>query len=409
MVFNIHPINLFRALSLALELSNGGLSHHHWRTAMISSRIGKAMNMKDWQHQILVYTALLHDLGAAANWDERVKLRTFEVVDTIYDHAEIGYRLLKDSPVLGMLAVPIRHHHDFYDGSSPSGLSGSQIPLISRIINVADRLDVLINDEKYILGQKNDVLSRLVSLSGIYFDPKVIVALQACSQQESFWLDLGDAAYAQRFFDRMNQYGRIRFDVDDILDIAEIFAKVIDQTSSFTGAHSRNVAMVSSYLAMLEGYSEEECKAMQIAGLLHDLGKLAVPKQLLEKSESLVPREFEIIKQHAYYTYRILEQIDEFQVIAEWGAYHHETIDGVGYPFRVQENHLKMGSRIVAVADIFSALTEERSYRSVLSPSEVKKIMYSMVKHNKIDKRIVQTLFENLECVYNMIEIKIHA
>ncbi|SFL43110.1 HD domain-containing phosphohydrolase [Pelosinus propionicus] len=409
MVYNIHPINLFRALSLSLELSNGGLSHHHWRTAMISSRIGRSMNMMESQHEILVYTALLHDLGAASSWDERVKLRTFEVEDTIYDHAEVGYRLLKDSPILGVLAVYIRHHHDFYDGSSPSGLMGSEIPLISRIINVADRLDVLIDEEKYILGQKGSILSRLESLGGIYFDPEVIAALQTCSQQESFWLDLADTTYAQRFFDNVNQYGYTRFNVDDILDIAEIFAKIIDQTSSFTGAHSRNVAMISSFLAGLEGYSEEECKAIQIAGLLHDLGKLAVPKQLLEKTEKLVPREFDIIKQHAYYTYRILEQIDEFEVIAEWAAYHHETLDGRGYPFRMQEDRLKMGSRIVAVADIFAALTEDRSYRSLLSPSEVKKIMYSMVRHNKIDKKIVKNLFKNLDCVNHLVQTKIHT
>jgi HD-GYP domain-containing protein (c-di-GMP phosphodiesterase class II) len=409
MLYDIRPINLFKALSLALELSNGGLSRHHWRTAMISNRIGEAVGMDEAQRQILVYAALLHDLGAAARWEERDKLHQFEVNEDIYDHTELGYCLLKDSPTLGMLAKPIRHHHDFWDGSSPSRLAGNEVPLISRIINVADRLEILIDDKEYILAQKNGILASMRKLGGTYFDPAIVRTLQDFSKQESFWLDLSDASYVQRFFERLNKYGHMRLNLDDILDIAGIFANIIDHTSTFTGTHSRNVAMVASFLATIRGYSEDECKAIRIAGLLHDLGKLAVPNQILEKPGKLLEKEFALIKQHPYYTYRILEQIDGFAMIAEWAAYHHETLDGAGYPFRIKENQLKSGSRIVAVADVFAALTEHRSYRGVLSCSEVKTIMYSMVNNRKIDGVIVQDLFEHFDCVCDMVDIKIYV
>jgi HD-GYP domain-containing protein (c-di-GMP phosphodiesterase class II) len=409
MLYDIHPINLFKALSFALELSNGGLSNHHWRTAMISNRIGEAIGMDEGQRQILVYAALLHDLGAAARWEEREKLHQFEVNKDIYDHTELGYYLLKDSPALGMLAKPIRHHHDFWDGSSPSGLFGDEIPLISRIINVADRLEILIDDKEYILGQKAGILASMRKLNGTYFDPTIIRALQDFSRQESFWLDLADANYVQRFFTKINRYGHMRLDVDDVLDIAGIFANVIDHTSSFTGTHSRNVAMVSFFLATIRGYSEDECKAIRIAGLLHDLGKLAVPNQILEKPGKLLESEFALIKQHPYYTYRILEQIDGFAIIAEWAAYHHENLDGAGYPFRIEESQLKSGSRIVAVADVFAALTEHRSYRKLLSRYEVKNIMRSMVDNRKIDGGIVHNLFEHFDCVCDMVDIKIYV
>ncbi|GMA99934.1 HD domain-containing phosphohydrolase [Pelosinus sp. IPA-1] len=407
MLYNIHPINLFRALSLALELSNGGLSRHHWRTAMISNRIGEAIGMDEWQRQILVYAALLHDLGAAARWEEKARLHQFEVGRDIYEHAEGGYHLLKNSSKLSMLAKPIRHHHDFWDGSSPSGLAGDQIPLISRIINVADRIEILIRDKEYILGQRAGILNAIRNLSGIYFDPDLVKALNDFSKKESFWLELADPNYAQHFFNDINRYGHMRFNIDDILEIAEIFANIIDHTSSFTGAHSRNVAMVSSFLSKVRGYSEEESKAMRIAGLLHDLGKLAVPNEILEKPGQLTSQEFSLIKQHTYYTYRILEQIDGFGTIAEWAAYHHETLDGSGYPFRIKESQLKNGSRIVAVADVFAALTENRPYRPILPPSKVKSIMCSMVDNKKIDGNLVEDLFKHFDCVYDMVQIKI--
>lgn len=407
MLYNIHPINLFRALSLALELSNGGLSRHHWRTAMISNRIGEAIGMDEWQRQVLVYAALLHDLGAAARWEEKAKLHHFEVGRDIYEHAEGGYHLLKNSSKLSMLAEPIRHHHDFWNGSSPSGLAGEQIPLISRIINLADRIEILIRDKEYILGQRAGILNAIRNLSGIYFDPDLVKALNDFSKQESFWLELADPNYAQRFFNDINRYGHMRFNIDDILEIAEIFANIIDHTSSFTGAHSRNVAMVSSFLSKVRGYSEEESKAMRIAGLLHDLGKLAVPNEILEKPGQLTSQESSLIKQHTYYTYRILEQIDGFGTIAEWAAYHHETLDGSGYPFRIKESQLKNGSRIVAVADVFAALTENRPYRKILPPSQVKNIMCSMVDNKKIDGNLVQDLFTHFDCVYDMVQIKI--
>lgn len=407
MLYNIHPINLFRALSLALELSNGGLSRHHWRTAMISNRIGEAIGMDEWQRQVLVYAALLHDLGAAARWEEKAKLHHFEVGRDIYEHAEVGYNLLKTSSKLNMLAEPIRHHHDFWDGSSPSGLAGDQIPLISRIINVADRIEILIREKEYILGQRAGILNAIRNLSGIYFDPDLIKALNDFSKKESFWLELADPNYAQDFFNDINRYGHMRFNIDDILEIAEIFAKIIDHTSSFTGTHSRNVAIVSSFLSKVRGYSEEESKAMRIAGLLHDLGKLAVPNEILEKTGQLTSQEFSLIKQHTYYTYRILEQIDGFGTIAEWAAYHHETLDGSGYPFRIKESQLKNGSRIVAVADVFAALTENRPYRKTLPPSKVKSIMCSMVDNKKIDGNLVEDLFTHFDCVYDMVEIKV--
>ncbi|MGL5514678.1 MAG: HD-GYP domain-containing protein, partial [Sporomusa sp.] len=161
MRLNVHPSNLVSALSVSLELSADGLSKHHWRTALIASRIADHIGLEEGQRQVLVYSALLHDIGAASNWSEKKKLQNFKVAGDVYHHAEAGYELLKDSRKLGMLAETIRYHHDKWDGSSPHGLAGRDIPLTSRIISLADRLEVQLRENVYIFEQCPDVLSAI--------------------------------------------------------------------------------------------------------------------------------------------------------------------------------------------------------------------------------------------------------
>ncbi|WP_371375390.1 HD domain-containing phosphohydrolase [Sporomusa aerivorans] len=404
MIFKIHPSNLVSALSIALELSTNGLSRHHWRTALIASRIARHIGLDEWQRQILVYAALLHDIGAVSSWTEKRKLNTFRVGEDVYHHAEAGYELLKDSQQFGMLAETVRHHHDNWDGSSPSGLAGDDIPITSRIINLADRLEVLLHDREDIFKQRPNVLSALRELSGHYFDPELVKALHEFARQESFWLDLVNPHYYQNFFRQIDSYGRMVFDIDDVVTIAEIFATIVDRTSSFTGTHSRGVAEVSAFLAKAKGYSQEEIKLVKIAGLFHDLGKLAIPNEILEKPGKLTDQELAIIRQHPYYTYRILEQIDGFSLVAEWAAFHHETIDGAGYPFRVPGTSLRLGSRIVSVADVFVALTENRPYRAALSLQETAKIMRGMVSNGKLDASVVADLFSDIDSARTLAE-----
>ncbi|MBP2650929.1 MAG: 33-cGAMP-specific phosphodieSPTERase 1 [Firmicutes bacterium] len=395
MTFMVYLTSLLQALSMALELSTGGLSRHHWRTALIGDRLAEHLALPFEQRRTLLHSSLLHDIGAASNWNEKNSLQTNIALTDYYLHAQRGYDLLKNSSKLHDLAIPIRHHHDFWDGSTPSGLSSYKIPLISRIINLADAFEVLLKDNIYILDQCPQVLSTLTKLSGIKFDPELVEALHEIARQEGFWLDLTNSYYYEFFFESIKNYGKTRLSIDDVLDIADIFSTIIDRTSQFTATHSRSVSTVSALLAETNNYSTSEVNLIRIAGLLHDLGKLAVPNAILEKPGKLTAYEYSLIKQHPYYTHRILNQIEGFDIIAEWAAYHHETPDGQGYPFRLNHNNLRLGSRIVAVADVFVALTEHRPYRQGLSFRQVQKIMGDMVNNNKLDGELVNQLWLN--------------
>ena len=218
-------------------------------------------------------------------------------------------------------------------------------------------------------------------------------AFNRCAMAEAFWLDLVNLNYSEVFFEKLDVYGLTRYTLEDATDIAKIFSIIIDKTSSYTAMHSHGVAEVAAFLAQLVGFSFDEIKCMRIAGLLHDLGKLSIPNEVLEKPGKLNATEILLIKQHTYHTYRILQRIDNFEMIAEWAAYHHETLDGTGYPFRINEKSLSLGSKILAVADVFAALTENRPYRNRLPEDRVKQIMQKMVQYRKLDCRIVEVLF----------------
>ena len=403
--FDIHPINLMKALSMALELTVNGMSTHHWRTAFIADCIAKELKVDEMKRQEVVYAALIHDIGAVSNWEERKLLRTMDNTDRIYLHAEEGYQLLLLSKRFKKLAEPVRYHHDNWCGGNPSGLFAEGIPLASRIIHLADRIEVSIHPNTYIFDQKNRILDYIEEKSGTAFEPKLVEAFQQCAKAEAFWLDLINASYKEVFFGSLDVYGSISYTLEDVTEIAEIFSIIIDKTSRYTARHSRGVAEVAAYLADQLGFSADEVKAMRIAGLLHDLGKLAIPNKILEKPDKLTEAEYLLIKQHTYYTYRILQRIDNFETIAQWAAYHHETLDGTGYPFRINGESLSLGSKILAVADVFTALTEDRPYRESLSEEKVKDIMGKMVKYRRLEKQIVDVLFEHYQETAKFIQI----
>jgi HD-GYP domain-containing protein (c-di-GMP phosphodiesterase class II) len=157
------------------------------------------------------------------------------------------------------------------------------------------------------------------------------------------------------------------------------------------------VTAVAATLAQLFGFSEDECQMMQVAGYLHDLGKLAVPEAILEKPGRLSPEEYCIIKAHTYYSFKILDTLSELEVINTWASYHHERLDGKGYPFCLQAENLSMGSRIMAVADVFTAITEDRPYRQALARPDALRVLYRMSQDKALDEDVVAVLQDRFD------------
>jgi diguanylate cyclase (GGDEF)-like protein/putative nucleotidyltransferase with HDIG domain len=146
------------------------------------------------------------------------------------------------------------------------------------------------------------------------------------------------------------------------LRAAASLAKAVDARDVYTGSHSQRVAQLSVRLAARLGLSREEVELTQLAASLHDVGKLALPEDLLRKEASLTEPEWATLRQHAQIGFRMLESLG-VDPVADWVLHHHERWDGTGYPDSLAGSKIPVGARIIFVADAYDAMTSERVYR----------------------------------------------
>ncbi|MCK9349536.1 MAG: HD domain-containing protein, partial [Sphaerochaeta sp.] len=138
-------------------------------------------------------------------------------------------------------------------------------------------------------------------------------------------------------------------------------------------AHSRRVSELSEQLGRSFGLSERSCNELRLVGLLHDIGKIAIAENILNKDGKLSPLEWEEMKRHAEIGFRILSSVEDMQALAPYVLAHHEHFDGTGYPKALRGESIPLQSRMIAIADAFDAMTSERTYRKAVSAVEAAK------------------------------------
>lgn len=210
-------------------------------------------------------------------------------------------------------------------------------------------------------------------------------------ETEKFWLDLKPENLRQ-VLDIIEPGKNIYIGIFEIKSIAESFSMLIDSKSNYTFEHSKGVANITRKFATYLGYDQLTIDKLEIAANLHDIGKLVVPSDILEKPAQLSKAEFEIIKSHPYYTKLILNQIEGIEGIAGWAGNHHEKLNGKGYPEKLDYNSITIEDQIIALADIYQALTENRPYRSGMSPQKAIDIMRNMADGGYISSNMVSDL-----------------
>jgi len=223
-------------------------------------------------------------------------------------------------------------------------------------------------------------------------------AFISMSEHDYIWLDI---AYKPLLYILPNIVSLeiLDLEIDEIIKLTKIFANIIDFRSPFTANHSAGVAKTAEKLAELSGFSKNECNMMLVAGYLHDLGKLAMRSEVLEKPSKLSAEEFNEIRSHTFYTYRLLQTIKGFETINIWASLHHEKLNGKGYPFNLTAKSIPLGSRIMAVADIFTAITEDRPYRKGMTKEQVITVLNSMVNNQSISSYVVSILIDNFDLI----------
>ncbi|MCI2106088.1 MAG: HD domain-containing protein [Intestinimonas sp.] len=388
--------DLVVCMTRAVDLISPQVSNHHQQVAYLAYSIADAIRLPMEQKRTLVLAALLHDIGAIALHDRLDFIE--DETSTVNDHAFIGARLFSGFPILKDVAAVIRFHHVSWDGGKGRFYKGEEVPLLSHILHLSDRIAVQVNRDENIISQMRPITENIKSRRNTSFVPEAVDAFLRICDKEALWLDF---IYQPMVSDVPNDLSleAIKLTLDEVVDLTQIFSRIIDFRSPFTAMHSAGVAAAALKLAELSGLSEDECKMMSIAGNLHDIGKLAIPREILEKQDKLEPLEYDIIRSHSFYTYRLLKPISGFETITQWASYHHEKLNGRGYPFHLKANRLSLGSRIMAVADIFTAITEDRPYRRGMPKEQAVAVLGRMVENGGISPAIFSLLVEHYASV----------
>lgn len=140
----------------------------------------------------------------------------------------------------------------------------------------------------------------------------------------------------------------------------------IDSRSKFTISHSFGFSRIAYELGKLLEYPEEKCRKLNVAGLLHDIGKIAIPSEMIEKKGKLNQFERENVQEHVHFTHLVLHNMVGLEEVANWASHHHENHFGTGYPEHLTKDEITEEMDVISYADIFTSLVENRPYREGL-------------------------------------------
>ncbi|MDD4978872.1 MAG: HD domain-containing protein [Gallionella sp.] len=399
--FNINLHETIYSLSDALDLVGVTHIHHGKHVAYMAAECGKQLGWAEHAIDELFQAAMLHDCGVSKTVVHS-KLAQFEW-ENDNSHSRLGASLLMTSPLMAHLAPIVRHHHTHWCELQEMDMP-RQVKLSTNCIFMVDRVDVLIlgfmADQSNLLLGRDTIRQKIFERRGDWFCPELVDAFMELSRSEAFWLSLETEHIHGYVAQWIAGTPAVEMDFQTLRSIVHIFSYVVDAKSPFTKDHSDGVARLSRYLGELSGLPEASCDMLELAGLLHDIGKLRQPDELLHKPGKLSAAEIGQIQRHSFDTYNIIKNIKGLGKIAEWAAQHHERVDGTGYPYHIGENEFSTEARIVAVADVFQALAQKRPYRAPLMPDQIMEILNEMVDDGKLDRSVVLLVDKNLEACW---------
>lgn len=181
-------------------------------------------------------------------------------------------------------------------------------------------------------------------------------------------------------------------ELDSMYNVIIALANIVEAKDSYTEGHTRRVSSLSRLIASKMDFTDEQLRNIELAGIVHDIGKVSTPDQILNKPGRLSNEEFDKIKEHPEVGERILKPLTSMNSILHPVRHHHEKLDGSGYPDGLKGDDIIIESRILAVADIFDALYTDRPYKSKFSIEKTLSILNEEADQNKLDKNVVKVI-----------------
>jgi putative nucleotidyltransferase with HDIG domain len=312
---------------------------------------------------------LLKDGESVVSLD--IALNEIQYITSTIGLDENGYGFIIDKEGLVVAHVDENEKGKVYDEDS------TQADLTNKIFNTTDgEFQTKINGEKCMVYTRTVMddwhVVMIVSNTKLFYQlrKQLITDVLVCLLVFAIIVVFCFIAY-RRIAEHQARDDKSREQLDRLnTNIIKALAYTIDAKDRYTSGHSQRVANYSMELAKRLGKSEEEQRIIYYAGLLHDVGKIRVPEDVINKPGKLTNDEFNQIKMHPVSGYHILKDIYEDKRISTAAKYHHEKYDGTGYPNGLSGNNIPEIARIIGVADAYDAMTSNRSYREAL-PQEI--------------------------------------
>lgn len=385
-------------ISNAVDLVGVSDLFHGRRVGMMAAECAKTLGWGRATELRLFEGGLLHDCGVSSTREHHSLIQEFEWSGN-NAHCETGHDLLQAFAPLAHLAPIVRYHHTRWEDMTRLRVD-SMVASQANLIHLVDRVDAwatpYYRDESLLLNV-TDLRNMVHFHRDSIFAADLVDAFLAASAPEAFWLQL-DPAYIPQYVDEMEERQEPRCGtLQDLKQFAYVIARIVDSKSHFTAQHSLGVARLARFLAQLCGIAGEHLEKLEIAALMHDIGKLQVPDEILEKPGPYSPLERAVMKKHSFATYQILRRVEGFEELALWAAQHHESLNGDGYPFHLKAREIPLEARIIRVADVFQALAQRRPYREPMPLPEIMGWLRKMQADNEIDGVIVDLVVQHDE------------
>lgn len=374
---NFNEDNFYNAPSIAQHR----FFNHSSRTCYVALKVAKEISNDASFLEDVYISSILHDIGVCCELK-----KCHENFNFIRQHTERGYHLISRLPFNEKVWDGVKYHHENFNGSGAYNLKGDEIPLIGQIIRLADVFEILYDYNKPNFTQRDKIVNWVNHNKNIIFSEKIVNAFLKLQSKDYFWWDYDMIGFSPYILDSVVPNKKCPITIDELKSIALVFADIIDNKSNFTFTHSQNLAKLVGSIADSLNYDYEKKTRLEVAALLHDIGKLAIPEAILTKNSSLSDIEFSLIKSHAYYTRIILSRIKGLEDIIDIASNHHEKLDGSGYPLGLTGDELSFDARILGICDIYDALTSKRPYKEEMSQDATFNILYKMAEENKICK-----------------------
>ena len=391
---------LIFALSDTVDLVGVDEVQHGKRVGYMAWECAKTLGYTKERQKELFYLGLLHDCGVSSTRVHKKLVNELEWKDSQL-HCELGAKRMAGFGPLAHFADGIFHHHTRWSNLKDMAIP-DQTRIDSNLIFLVDRVDALAasySDRRWLII-KDDICGKIDRFRGEYFQTDLVDAFLENSRKESFWFTLEPSHLKIFLNQREKEKKGTVIDASKLHDMAALFAQIVDAKSPYTAKHSAGVAQLAGYLAKEISLPEKTCHKVQVAGLLHDLGKLQVPDAVLEKKGRLDAEDLSYMRHHSYVSYAILRKIEGIENIALWAANHHEALDGSGYPFHKTAAEIDLESSIIMVADIFQALAQNRPYRPARPEKAIVSHLLDASAKGTLNKDVVNLVVENKERCY---------